>query len=61
MICLLITLIFLILKYFNVIHWSYWFVFLPLMIEGVLSTWLMIKTEFEYMRMNIKAGKENKE
>lgn len=49
MICLLLTLIMLILRWCGVINWSLWFIYAPLIAEGIMATWLFIKTEFEYL------------
>lgn len=50
MICLLLTVIMLILRWCGVINWSLWFVYSPLIAEGIMATWLLIKTEFEYLK-----------
>lgn len=62
MICLFITIVFLVLRYFNVINWSYWVVFLPLMIEAAFATWILVKTEVVYMidyNRKLKVEKED--
>jgi len=61
MICLLLTIIMLVLRLCGVLDWSLWVVYSPLLAEGILATWLLIKTEFEYMREYNRKPKEETE
>ena len=58
MICLLISLILMILKLAGVIAWSWWIVAAPAGLVAIYSYWLLVKTEFIYMRDYNKALKE---
>ena len=61
MILLLITLILWTLKIFDVISWSYWIVFAPLLLESIFATSLLIKSEFVYFNDYVKVKKTKKE
>ena len=58
MICLILTLIFLILKWFGVITWSYWIVSAPALVLAVFSSFIYIKTEIQYLRVYNKNNVE---